>query len=299
MIIDFEQQQEQKIKVIPLGESLYGKFIFMRPPVFKGRQSSNTILIGGMSGSGKSVLTRANANYMSQLRPVYIFDWAGRDHYLGYKPNSKPKNLPKGASPRALYGRYYFYPTSTARKKRSWEQIVRPDFNKYGFSQLSTLGFSGAGPVNLQNFMQNNGPFISVEGLYKELEVTRRVPKVSKESILRDLNVRVLSKGVWNMHPGDDLDIDEAVRSGDNLVFSYNDLSLARAEIDYFLKRLIKLVDQDPKIPRPFLFIEEAHDIFNDELLGYFVLVCRKLGIGVVFDDANTRNTPKQGCWGY
>ena len=70
-------------------------------------------------------------------------------------------------------------------------------------------------------------------------------------------------------------------KAGVNLIISYNDFSLARLEISYLIQRLIEYRDLYPRGHKPFLFIEEAHKVFGEGLLDDFVLVFRKLGIGL------------------
>ena len=284
-LLESETETNQTM-VIPLGKSQNGSLIYMRVPYFHGKHASTTIIVTGMTGTGKSVLTRTLISYLSLHRPVYVFDWAGRDHYLGIKPNRRPKNLPRGASPRGVKGYYFYYPVAGARSKAEHEYVVKPNFSKYSFTQLESLGFSGAGPANLGNVMKQN-KFSNVEEMLFTIQRDNRIMRMSRETIIRDMNIHVLSKDVWDMDGTKDVNAENLVLSQKNLVFSYNDLGLARAEIDYFFRRLTKIIDKNKRLQKPFIFVEEAHKVFEtgsdgvSRSLENFVLVCRKLGIGL------------------
>ncbi len=322
---------------------LGGRPVYMKGPIFEGKMGSDTIGIAGTTGSGKSVTTRVVVDQVARLmdaegvkRPVWVFDPPGRDHYLGWFPNKKPKNLPVGIKPRGLKGFYFYYPIreedgrlksrpmacercgkgidDTTKKcvqcgwRRSYEIAVRPNFGKYGYEQFESMGFQGAAPRNLLNIFGSYGPFKSMRTLmdfcekyptseaqsaqksrkgksaslhtkaYREGDVIR---SDSLNALVRDLRLNVVSKKLWVTDSRQDINVEKLLRTNSNAVFSFNDTVVAKAEIDFILRDLIRLIDRDPSLPRPFIFIEEAHLVFNDETLVYFILVCRKLGIGL------------------
>lgn len=299
---------------ILLGRTEEQRIVHMPAPVFNGQQGSDTMIIVGMTGTGKSVVTRVVTAQQAMLRPVWVFDWAGRDHYLGRRPNRKPKNLPPGLSPRGIGGFYFYYPIKddkgelVSRPKMPYEIEVNPNFGKYSYEQLEAMGLGGAAPRNLKNLFENYGPFKDMRTLLNFIErfptsESQNKAKVkqgtsasmhnkpykpgdiirsdSLNALARDLRLNVFSKHVWSMRSNKDVDVERLLRSAKNAVFSFNDKVLARAEIDYTLKKLKVLIDRYPDMPRPFIFIEEAQEVFNDQTLVEFVLVCRKLGIGL------------------
>lgn len=260
----------------------------MRMPIFNGEDSSNTIIIAGTTGSGKSVTTRNIAWWISQRRPVYILDWAGRDHYLGYHANTNPKNLPLNTLPTPLKGKYFYYKNDEARNKMNYERLVYPNLKKYKVKHLTSLGFTGTSPANLDIILSKTTTKDLKELFLKVQDAPpNKLNKMVKAPLLRDLQLLVIEKNSWCLNNNTELNIEEFILSGENGVFSYNDLYVARAEIIFFLDTLRNLIDKKKIKKLPFLFIEEGHKIFRKDVdalseeLDNFILTCRKLGVGL------------------
>ena len=81
----------------------------MPPPVYEGQIGSDTYIFIGMTGCGKSMLTRLLADQQGQVRMVWILDSKGRDHYRGVL--SKPAAAESAArdSSARLSGYYFYY----------------------------------------------------------------------------------------------------------------------------------------------------------------------------------------------
>ena len=274
---------------ISLGESVPNKKeIFLPTAYYNNRQSSDSGIIVGMTGSGKSIIMRTIAFYYHKIRPVYIFDHAGRDHYFGYFPNQNPKNLAPNQDAESLRAYYLYYYNINARPRMKYERLVVPNFKKYNYKQFESLGFSGMSPANLQNILDEKSDIKSFKELNKLIYNSRKIAKNSKEPLLRDLNIKVISKQAWSLDNKKEIDYKKLIMTGKSAVFSFNDLEVAKAEINFFFNELQRMIDKYPKMKPPVLFFEEAHKIFsgsNDQELQRaiedIILICRKLGIAV------------------
>ena len=274
---------------IPLGIHVGTRNeIFMPISYYNGRDSADTIIILGMTGSGKSVISRRIIHTYHRRRPVFVFDHTGRDHYYGFLPNQNPKNLAPGEKPSPVFGYYFFYKTNTARPKLRYEITVTPNFSKYNYRQFESLGFNGMGPANLQNLLGKK-KYKTLETLQKDIMNNKEIRRDSKTALVRDLQVNVIDKGAWVMNGKRDLDITKLLMTKKSAVFSYNDLELAKAEINYFFEILQRTLDKYPKMKPPVIVFEEAHKIFSgrsdqelQRAIEDIILVCRKLGIVVV-----------------
>lgn len=302
------------------------KEIYAKMPYFKKRHSSTTVVGVGETGSGKTTLMALIALQTSWHRPVIIFDYVGRDFVNGRIPNRYPCNLPPRMNPVGLQAYYFYYPIYNfekrewrCRKKRPYETVVKPDFSKYDYRQYESLGLTGVAPRNLMKIMRDYGKFKNINTLYDFLlhfptnnsenkfkrKQGRKASKHnkgykhdsilrndSKNSIVRDFYINVVNKGVWMTQNRMDVDYETLLLSGGSAIFSFNDLSLARAEISYFLDVLERVCDRNDDMIRPFLFFEEAHKIFgksetyvDDKELQYIIqnlaFTGRKLGVGI------------------
>jgi hypothetical protein len=294
----FEDEHDEQVAkgywpMIWLNTNWYAE---MPIPYRKGRMRSRLLMVVGIPGTGKSVITRLLAWYVHRwipfafgldyLYPVWIFDHGGRDHSKGYRPNQSPRNLPPGSSPASIEARYYFCPVYDekgelrGRKKEPHEQLYIPNFSKYNVKQLVSMGFTHASAKNLVRIIRNFGPFKDLQSLHKFIEIIPDMRKDYKEVLLRDFENIVLTRNCWRMDDKYEIDIEELVWNKESAVFSYSDDKMvARADIDYLWKTLQQIIDKyskDPRLIRPFLFFEEGQDIFADE----------QDGIGDSFEDA-------------
>ena len=165
----FSDEQEQ-VSQIMLGETRDGHGVYMLRPEKDGQQISNTILLTGTTGSGKTNVKKLVAMQMSKRRPVYLMDPPGRDDYLCYTPNKDASFLVPGTRPEALKAVYYYYPMPDCRERQPYEKIVRPNFSKYTIQQFVSLGISAGAAVYIQNVIKRYGPFDSFESFYDFIE---------------------------------------------------------------------------------------------------------------------------------
>lgn len=310
----------QRVPKIPLGVyHVDGKKVvaYMRLPIKDGQVISDTCLIVGATGSGKSVTTKVVLWFTALVRPVIVFDWAGADSYLMRDPNSVTRNLPPHTRATGVKGRYLYYPMSGARPRRDYEKIVRPNLEKYGAAQLQALGFSPGASLYLRNVLRKYGPFRNMRTLHEFIEHFPRddrasrftikalhdgkmkiahprwyqagdvIPQVSKDS-LKKILPGLVQKNIFRLDDKEEFDIRTALLRGENVVFSFNDKDVGRVEINYYLRVLQTFRRQHASAPRPAVFLEEAHKVLAqdekaiDEVIEDFVLVCRKLSIGLV-----------------
>lgn len=321
-----------EVPVIPLGKLTdHGQVIFKDTgnpqPVFirfpkrrnkqgQYRQISNTILVTGVTGSGKSVTAKLVEFFLALERPVIDFDWAGEDSYLCRFPNSEPDNLPPFTKPGIMRGLYLFYAAKNARNQLPYERLMGPNITKYDEAQLEALGFSPGAAMYMKNVLDRYGPFASWDALYDFIQnfptptdvarTMRRIEKGklrlkhnrtydpndtmnsnSKESIKKVLPT-IIAKGVFQLDDKMEFDFDAAFLAGKNMVFSFNDKDVARVEINYYMQRIKALRRKFKDSPRYFVKIEEAHKVLAgegkkvDEVIEEFILVCRKASVGLL-----------------
>ena len=303
------EEDTSRLRVIPLGITLpENKEISMRYPEKDGQAISDVILIAGTPGSGKSVTGKLIAKGMAERRPVYCLDWVGRDWYLAYYPNLEGEHIPLNMRKEGLKGRYIYYPVAGSREKKEFEDIVRPNFTKYELGHYIRLGISPSAAMYLINIFERYGPFKDFETLVEFIEYfplnearanymnkikdkihikhnkfylpTDKLPQQCKDNLTKILPL-LLRMDIFRMDNEEELDYKTLFYSKKNLIASYNDLKIAKVEIDYLFSKLDKYRTAHEEGCRPFIFIEEAHDIFQDSGIEHFVLVCRKLSIGL------------------
>jgi len=138
---------------------------------------SNTVLIIGKTGGGKSVQRKVYEYMVHFRRPIIDLDWNGDDSYWCAFPNSEPENLPPMTPPGGIEGDYLFYPVVqnrasglTKRTRKSFERIVMPYIGKYSEQQLQVLGFSPGAAMYFVNVLLRYGPFEDWDSLSEFIE---------------------------------------------------------------------------------------------------------------------------------
>jgi len=312
------QDTSNRLPSIPLGLSSGGKRISMPYPEKEDDNGnrypiSDTVLIGGTPGSGKSVTGTLFAMAMSQRRPVYIIDPKGRDHYKNRYPNLTGKNCPPDMLRAGFNARYLYY-GGGSRERMEYEEEIRPDFTKYNEMHYMHLGFSAGAGRWMKNIIEEFGPFLTMENFYEFIDnmpITDRqaqfyvkahpikikhnkyytmnsyIQKQSKESIKKVLPL-ILRMDVFNIDKSMDIDLMKSFKSGENLVFSFLDTKVGKIELDNILNSLEHYRDRYPNGNRPYIVVDEAQTIFADvenniltEKLENFILTCRKLSVGL------------------
>lgn len=277
----------KKHNKIPLGTTYDGKGVYMRYPQKHGKPISDIILIVGVTGSGKSVIKKNIACFMSRKRPVIMLDPPGRDDFFCYYPN-KSRNIPPNTEPNGLMGLYFYYSNPNARKKRQFEITRRPNLRKYSIRELQYLGITETASIFLRNVLETNKSIKSFNNLIKVVEKKGKLLPPLSARTLNNILPYIAQNSNFRLDNKQDVNLMSCFNSGYNLVFSYNDVNLAKLEINYLFKTLIKYRDMYPQGNRPFIFIDEAHKIFGDvktdemsKVIEDFVLICRKLSIGL------------------
>lgn len=283
---------------ILLGKTSNGEEVYMRYPEKNGRGISDVILIVGVTGSGKSVIKKSIAYQMAKRRPVILLDPPGRDDYLSFYPNHTP-NLPPKIKADGLRGLYFYYPNLQAREKRRHEILRRPNFKKYSMRQLKYLGITQTAAIFIKNLLDEHKDIDSFDKLLEMIEKEgKKLPPLSKRSLMNTMPY-IAANNNLRMDNKEDVNLMACFKSGYNMIFSFNDIALAKIEINYLFDKLIEYRDTYPDGHRPFVFIDEAHKIFGDansdvmsKLIEDFVLVCRKLSIGLclVFPEIESIN---------
>jgi hypothetical protein len=308
----------QTVPKIPLGiDRETGELVWMRAPIINGRHISDTVLVCGGTGSGKSVTAKNIICHMSIVRPIMVFDWAGQDSYLMKYPNSQPYNLAANIRPFGIKGTYLYYPTKDARPRMPYERIVMPNLCKYNQDQLEALGFSPGAAKYFMNILKRYGPFKNLNTLYdfiekfpvrendsryvlnalksgkmhikhhKKYKLGDTINGQSKESIKKILP-RIIDSGVFRLDNRYEFPFEKSFISGENLIFSFNSKEVGRVEINYYMKRIEIIRKNVWNSPKYFVMIEEAHKVLMksgekvSEVIDDFILVCRKLGIGLI-----------------
>jgi hypothetical protein len=305
---------------LPIGQLVFGQelgqIIHIRLPMIKGKAISDTLLIIGRTGSGKSVCLRLIYYGISHLRPVWVFDYAGRDHYFSYMPNTTDADkLPPGFAPTGITGKYFYYTMPNSRSIKPWETRIRPNISKYSAYQLELLGFSPSASRYLKNIFKRYGPFKSIHTLFeflenfpknnydykamkkkgfpykhsKEYKENDHISSQSKDPLIRTM-YGLLNMNGFRTDNKMDIDYEKLYLSRQHVFFSYNNLMLARAEIDYTFNQMERLRNKYEDGPRPYICIEEAQHIVN-ETVGHFITVCRKLSVGLALCMPEIPNT--------
>lgn len=314
----------QTVPKIPLGQMLdiysgepLGDIAWMRYPIHEGKLISDSILVCGGTGSGKSVTANVILYFLSLSRPVIDFDWAGEDSHRIYYPNSRPHNLPPHTPPSGIRAKYLYYPSSLSRPRKNYERVVRPNLSKYNQAQLEAIGFSPGAAMYLKNIIRRYGPFKSLSSLYEFIEyfpyndttskqVRTKIKRgklvlkhnkvyrsgdtinaQSKESIKKVLP-GLMDRKIFRLDDKQEIPFKEWFMAGENMVFSFNDKLVGRVEIHYWMEQIQRLRKRYKDSPRYFVKIEEAHKVLEtnkqklDEVIEDFILVCRKLNIGLI-----------------
>jgi len=283
-----------------------GNVCHMPFPSIGGVPVSDTFIIIGRTNSGKSVTFRNIYWFIAKSRPIVVMDYTGRDHYWSALPGDG-ENIAPGTSASKVKGEYIYFPEAGARKKSSWEDQVRPNITKYNHEQLTRLGFSDSGARYIKNILSRYGPFKNMETLFHFIEqfpindyewkkidngdvhLKHKHPKMyeqydainfqTKGSIIKVL-YGLMEMRLFRTDSDQEPDYKEMFTDGKNIFFSYNNLMLARAEIDWYFSQLERWRDEKPKGNRPYVFVEEAHKIFSGTI-AEFIATCRKLSVGV------------------
>lgn len=168
----------QTVKKIPIGLRsdanpdlpIEERVAWIRFPEINGKAISDSILVAGGTGSGKTVTSNVIEYFLQLERPIIDFDWTGADSHLLRMPNSKPKFLPPFTHVDGIKGLYLYYNASGGRVKRNYEVVVRPNLAKYNQAQLEAIGFSVGAAKYLKNIIHRYGPFKNLEVLYQFIE---------------------------------------------------------------------------------------------------------------------------------
>lgn len=290
---------------------------FMRFPEINGQQISDTVLIAGGTGSGKSTQAKVLECFYVLKRPIIDYDWAGQDSHLMHEPNSDPRGIPPGIGATGIPGIYLYYPGKAARQKKHYERTVRPNLAKYDSAQLQALGFSPGAAKYFQTIVRKYGPFSDMESLYQFIELfpsdeneSKRtiaslqkgklrlrhrkwyqpndtMHKNSKESLKKVLP-GIIELGVFRLDNKEEFNFQQAFLDGKNIIFSFNSKEVGRVEINYYMSATERIRKQFPQSPRYIVKLEEAHKVLAarneqiDEVIEDFVLVCRKMSVGLI-----------------
>ena len=294
--------------------------VFIRFPEIMGQQISDTVLIAGGTGSGKSTMAKVLECFYTLKRPLIDYDWAGQDSHLMHEANSDPRGIPPGIGPTGIPGIYLYYPGKAARPKKHYERTVRPNLAKYDTAQLQALGFSPGAAKYFQTIVRKYGPFSDMESLYQfiehfpsddneskrtiaalqkgKLRLSHRkwykpndtIHKNSKES-LKKILPGIIEMGVFRLDNHEEFNFQQAFLEGKNIIFSFNSKDVGRVEINYYMSQTERIRKQFPASPRYMVKVEEAHKVLGtgsmkkeqiDEVIEDFVLVCRKMSVGLI-----------------
>jgi len=170
---------------IPLGRSAYdGRIITKRVPMI-----SDNIIVSAMPGRGKSVLVRLLIWFISQVRPVIVFDWEGEDHKLSYKKNSSKENLP----PENDYSNKTMKPEAVARAEffnytnelDNHEKRAKPNIENYSADELRGLGFPPGASMKLREIIKTYSPFKDLRQLF---DFIQQFPTTERDAIKKYQN---------------------------------------------------------------------------------------------------------------
>jgi len=176
------QISRNKYQSIPLGVTVNNREVYMRYPRVHGRPISDTMLIAGRTGCGKSVIKKLVAWYMSFERPVILLDGAGRDDYLCALSNKLGDNIPSNAKRRGIPGIYIYYPNDYARVRLKYEKVKRPNFAKYQTIHFNQMGFSHGAAIYLRNILNKN-KFKKMENLLTFIMKSKDIEYNAKNNI--------------------------------------------------------------------------------------------------------------------
>lgn len=283
----YDWEQFKWIKVDP---ELYNQVAWMRYPFHQGKHISDTMLIAGGTGSGKSVMRKVIECFISMGRPIIDLDWKGSDSHLMHYQNSQPKNIPPQTKPMGIPGTYLYYPCAGSRPKKEYEIAVRPNLAKYNTSQLQALGFSPGAAKYFRTIIKRYGPFKNMEDLYQFIEYFpqddgksksiirsirsgriklrhHRIYKAndtinqnSKESIKKVLP-GIMEKKIFRLDNKEEFNFKLHYLRGQNIFYSFNDKEVGRVEINFLMKQIEIVRAQYPQSPKYVVFIEEAHKV--------------------------------------
>lgn len=249
---------------------------------------SDSLVMGAMTGRGKSVIFRLLNWFIAQVRPCIMFDWEGEDHKFSYYANKDPINLPPYTPPRPVTNALFFsYPSPSIDPEdvEKYETKVVPNINNYSSDELRGLGFPVGASMILKQNLKHYGPFDDLADLYdfikgfptndresilayRHSEEYKRpydkhdtIPSQTKQSLLKYL-YSIIEKNLFAL-------TDERVplyikllKQNKNLFLNFNGfVDLARVEISKIQKEVIKFRKKYPDDVAPALFYEEGDRI--------------------------------------
>lgn len=269
--------------IIPLGLSINGELIYKIVP-----RISDSLLISAMPGRGKSVLFRLIYWFVSQVRPIIVFDWEGEDHKLSYYSNSKPENLPPGMFPSSIHNAVFFVYGSGGEH---YEKKIKPDITDYDIDELEAIGFSTAAALDLKKIFRN----YKLKDMYDLIDFVRKFPcnnweadrllkklergemphkafknytegdsvgLMVKQGMIKQLE-NLANKDVFRLDHDEDYNIINLLEQGKNVFFNFcGDVGLARVEIMKKMGQIIGYRKKYPNSVAPAVFFEEADALF-------------------------------------
>lgn len=218
--------------------------------------------------------------------------------YLYFPVNGARKKAPWELTCRPNFGRYSIRQLEAMGFRGAAPKNLRDIMEKYGpFRSIQQL------QERLEQYPTSDRDARAKKPgslKYKEGDIMRHDVKYA---LVRDFRLLVVERGVWTMVPpqkrtdGTKREVDFVITdkngrdhhwtveglflSGRNVIFSYNDTIVAKAETHYTLKKQVALADQYPTLPKPHDRIEEAHEVLEDDLIVDFVRTARKQGIAL------------------
>jgi len=249
---------------------------------------SDSLVMGAMTGRGKSVIFRNINWFVANIRPCIVFDWEGEDHKLSHYANKQPINLPPHTAPSRVPNSLFFsYPSPSIDEEdvEKYEVKVVPNLNNYSSDELRGLGFPTGASMELKRTLKHYGPFDDLMELhtfikcfptnaressiaYRHREDYKRpfdefdtIPSQTKQSLLKYL-YSVIEKNLFALTNKRVPYYIKLLKQGKNIFLNFNGfVDLARVEISKVLKEVIKFRKKNPEDVAPALFYEEADRI--------------------------------------
>jgi hypothetical protein len=245
---------------------------------------SDTIIIAGMPGSGKSVSARLLIWFIAQTRVTVVFDWEGEDHKHSNKPNSKPDNLPPYTQAAGVRRSLYF---SYVTNHEPHQIKVTPNLQHYNYNELRCLGFAPGAAMKLKEIISEYGPeknpFKNLDELFdfiKAFPTNERAASIAwknrdnrkKRNYNQNDTIATQTKDslvthLYNIKEKELFCLDDhnypnfigLLAKDYNLFFDFGgEIDVARIEITKFYEDLIAYRKKYPEGVKPYIFIEES-----------------------------------------
>lgn len=265
---------------IPLGQSSERRLIITKKLRVPGKDIlSDSIIISAKPGVGKSTLARNIIWFVSQVRPVIVFDWEGEDHKLSFKKNSIWENLPPYTEPCPVLNSHFFNYTT---KLDSHERRIIPNLSKYSADELRALGFAPGAAIRLHMIIDRYKPFKDIDDLfdwiynfpsndreakriYKESDHRKKhyiegdyLQPQTKNSLINYL-YKIKDEKLFTLNNKLELDIVGLVRQNQNIFLNFKgEVDVARVELAKIYSDVIKYRKKEPGSPAPYFIIEEG-----------------------------------------